>query len=231
MEDVRYARSAYLDLDVSGLPGVRRVSAFCWPEPPGRPNRIGVDVVRLDETVLDWPVTWGFDLTAAERPVAPDEPDVVVGAEEMEAKLDDDRPEIIRFGSTEWHLITGMPPQPEVARLDTDGRPVVTYVDIETSCYKLQCSRCGRARYSKRNSVHQIKYCRVCTRADRLRTRALTQYKARARKGPRLQLAPDKVDRALALFDTGNYLQKEVAAAVGISPSALCRLLKRSNRT
>jgi len=231
MEDVRFARSSYLDLPVSGLPNVKRLSVFVWPEPPGRPNRIGVDVVRLDETVLDRPISWGFDLTPDERPIAADEPDVVVGVEELEARLDDDRPEIIRFGSTEWHLVTGMPPQPEVERLGPDGQPIVVYVDIDVACYKLQCPRCGRARYSKRNSVHQIRYCRVCTRADRLRTRALTQYKARTRKGPRLQLAPDKVDRALALFDTGNYLQKDVAALVGISPSALSRLLKRNKRT
>jgi hypothetical protein len=228
LELVHFARSAYLELDLDGVPGAAQVSLFAWPEPLGRPTRIGIDVVRLEDRVLSRPVTLGFDLAPHEQPDSHGDAEVIVAAEELQIDLDETRPELLRFGGAEWRLCAQAGIQREVRDLNSQGRPIFQEVDTEVYCYKLICPKCGRARYAKRNSVHQIKYCRVCTRAARLRKRALDQFQQR-NVGPskRKRLPPHEVDRAIALFRTERYTISALAREMGVTPSAMSKLLKR----
>lgn len=186
-----FASSAYLELPVTGVPGVARVGLFAWPEPLGKTRRMALDVVRLDQARLETPIPVVFELRAEERPSVDDElPPVVVAAEaETAASTWCQRPQTLKFRSAEgpvvWQLVEEPRVESEVVKLDRTGAPIFGSVDTQTYCYRLSCPRCGRVRYSKPNSVHQICLCRVCTRQDQLRRRALTQYKqykARSRR-------------------------------------------------
>jgi hypothetical protein len=168
---------------LKGIPGAHRAAVFLWPEPLGRPKRVSVDVVRLDDAVLKTPIRFAFDLRPAELPEIADEtPPVVV---QMEEALEDDpgRPRSVRVkgpeGAVTWRLVERPGHEREVQRIERGGAPVVSTVNTATYCYRLTCSLCGRVRYAKPNSIYQIFWCRVCTRMIRLRKRALTQYKAR----------------------------------------------------
>jgi hypothetical protein len=227
LEANHWVRPAYLDVAVDGVPGVTRISVFAWPEPPGRPGRVGIDIVRAGDYVLPRPITAGFDLAAHELPAPIDEPvSEVVTAQEIEQSLEDTRPATIHYKDAVWHLSPGGVRQ-EIQDLDAEGRPLYADVDTDTYCYKLVCPRCGRHRYAKRNSTYQIKYCRVCTQAERRRKRALDQYARRDRSGPAKRLSAHKTDQALNLYETGRYNISEVARAVGMSPSGMRKLLQR----
>lgn len=229
LAEVGYARSAYLELAVRGLPGVREISLYVWPTPAGRPVHIGVDVVRLGREVLARPIVLGFDLTPDEKPDQLVSDHTVVTAADLAADLDgEDRPAVIQIGDREWLLVAHRGTQKEVQDLDADGRPL--FKDVETSvyCYRLVCPRCGRARFAKRNSIHQIKFCRVCTRQERLRRRALSQYRMREQRTwsvPRA--APPSVLQAIEQRYKAGETQAKIARELDLSPGAVCKILKK----
>lgn len=177
-----WVRSEHLELALVGVPGVERAAVFCWPEPLGRPRRVLVDVVRLDQAVLNTPVQLAFELFPEERPVVPDEtPPVVVEAEDGD-EVSSDQPLVVTVpgpeGPVTWRRTRRAAYEKEVQRLDDTGSAVLGLVDTGTYCYRMTCA-CGRVRYARPNSLHQIFWCRVCTRTIRLRRRALSQYRAR----------------------------------------------------
>lgn len=59
----------------------------------------------------------------------------------------------------------------EPARVDGLGRDVQVPVDTDVFCYRMVCL-CGRIRFAKPNTLHQVVKCRVCARATRLGRRA-----------------------------------------------------------
>lgn len=67
---------------------------------------------------------------------------------------------------TQWRPVVGGGFRPEPQAVDAAGNDVVAQVDTGTYCWALTCA-CGRRRYAKRNSVHQVSLCRVCTTAQR----------------------------------------------------------------
>ena len=165
-------------------------------------------------------------LEADERPPPTAEDSVIVTAEELEASLEDERPQVINFGATVWHLVTKGDVEREVRELDRGGRPVFQEVDTSIYCYKLVCSKCGRVRFARRNSIYEIQYCRVCTKQNRLRNRAAEQYRQRARSGRRKRLAPHEKDRIIALVE-GGMSQKDAAAELKVTPSAVSKVIAR----
>ena len=58
------------------------------------------------------------------------------------------------------------------------GSEIARRVNTTTYGWKLTCP-CGRVRYAKANSRHQVRACRVCTRLGRLERRAKRQREAR----------------------------------------------------
>lgn len=184
VREASFARSEHLEFVVTGVPDVARVALFVWPEPLGKTKRLAVDVVRLDGRVLSEPVSLTFELEPDERPAVPDEPVPPRGDPRSIncATFPADRRDVLVFAGplfvVEWRLVEEPGMEREVLRLDRLGRPVYGMVDTTDYCYRLAC-RCGRVRYSKPNSVHQVSACRVCTRTDQLRRRALKQYQAR----------------------------------------------------
>lgn len=219
-----FAHAALLECRVDGVPGLSRLGVFAWPEPPGRATRIGVDVVRLDEYVLAHPITHGFYLEPHEAPQASLSLPLPLpisqlmtddAADDSAATGATHQPRVIVFGEVEWRLAK---PAREVVRLDKDGNPCYREAS-PTACYRLLCSRCGRARYAQRNSIHQIKYCHVCTRQQRLRRRALTQYYLRHR--------PHSPRRVTAQDLDSNNTQAELARRLGVDPSTISKARKR----
>ena len=180
-----WAKSEHFELEVVGIPGVTLVALFAWPEPLGKPRRIAVDVVRYDGTVLSAPVRFAYELQEHERPHIVEEP-VAVAAVEPPPIITRGRPAVVVVNGPEgpvtWSLVgpgeDGERVEREVQKLDAKGQPVLAAVDVTTSCYRMLCV-CGRVRYARPNGLHQITLCRVCTRAERLRKRALSQYKKR----------------------------------------------------
>jgi hypothetical protein len=177
-----FARGEHMELAVTGIPRVKTVALYAWPEPLGRSRCVTVDVVRVGDRVLVSPATFELELGAKERPVQKDEmpPVVVTLAEAREGSTEDD--DTVRVegpeGVIEWRRV-GAGTQREVQRLDASGVPVLADVNTEVYCYRMSCPKCGRVRYAKKNSLHQVWLCRVCTRGKRLRRRALSQYRAR----------------------------------------------------
>lgn len=175
-----FVQSVHLEVDVDGLPNVSRVALFAWPEPLGRTQRMVVDVVRLDSQLIG-PVSFTFELSEEERPVVADElPPVTVTLDS--APETGTRPKRLQLqgpdGLVAWELVEAVEAK-EVLQLTRAGKPIFGHVDTNVYCYRMTCPRCGRVRYSKPNSVHQVFLCRVCTRTERLRRRALSQYRAR----------------------------------------------------
>lgn len=56
----------------------------------------------------------------------------------------------------------------------------IQLVDTAVFCWKMACS-CGRIRYAKANSRHQVKRCRICTKQRQLQRRAERQRELRGR--------------------------------------------------
>ena len=227
LTSVSFLRAVTCDIALANVPGISRISLFAWPEPPGHPVRIGIDIVRVDDAVLDAAIVAGFTLELHEQPPRLDDVDdgaVVISA----ADLDDSRPEVLRIAGAEWQLITQGGPQREVGRLDADGRPVFHEVDTRVFCYRLLCPHCGRSRYAKRNGTHEVRYCRVCTQHGRRRRRAVAQYIARAKLERRRRLTP--AERAWALNQLAGAPRgtaTAVARTLGVRPSAISKLAKR----
>lgn len=186
--------------------------------------RIGVDVVKIGDRVLEHPTTIFLELEESERPFPAVEPTTVTAEELSTVDLEEDRPEVITLRQAQWYLVRGGI-QREVIALARDGAPIFQDVDTTVYCYKLVCPKCGRARFAKRNCVYQITYCRVCTRQHHLRRRSLVQFRERARNGKQkrvpLAVQDDIVRRAK------NELQADIAADLGLSASAVSRILRR----
>ncbi|APU88909.1 hypothetical protein Rctr197k_096 [Virus Rctr197k] len=173
-----FCASVHLEFAVAGVPGVHGVAVFAWPEPLGPARRVVIDVVRLDQTVLRAPLSVVFELQEGERPVVEETPPVEVTAAEFE-DLETGR-RLVTVGEVTWSQV--LPHEArlerEVQQLERDGRPVFGLVDTAVYSFRMTCG-CGRVRYTRPNSLHQVHQCRVCSRADRLRKRALSQYKTR----------------------------------------------------
>lgn len=185
LRDIKFAKSEFIDMAVDGVPGTARVVFFAWPDPLLEPSRIGVDIVQLDDRVLDDALRFGFDLD-----------DVVVTADEALAHWPGESHSPLRstreveYG---WQRVESGGVRREVIKLDKDGKPVFRDIDTNVYCYRLVCS-CGRDRYSKPNSIHQIDLCHVCTRNKRLRRRSIAQYQQRFQNGERKRSKAKKLD-------------------------------------
>jgi hypothetical protein len=186
LEEVHFASSAYFDdLLIIGVPGVLSVALFAWPEPLGRARRIAIDVVRADRRALREPVSFTFELEPEERPSLEETPPVEVTLAEVVEPSTGRRQVVLGPPGRQARWTQILPAEAklerEVQRLEKDGSPVLVLVDTRTYSYRMTCA-CGRVRYSKPNSLHQIGACRVCTRGERLRKRALVQYQSRRRR-------------------------------------------------
>lgn len=177
LQDDQFTKAEFVELEVAGVPGVERVVFFAWPDPLTEPSRIGVDVVQLDDEVLDDAVRLGFEL---------DDPSTTVTAEEALAVWPGESSPIKK--SSGWHRVEGGQIRREVTTLTASGRPVFREVDTDIHCFRLVCPNCGRERYARPNSIHQIDRCHVCTRQNRLRRRSLAQYKQRFANGGRKRM-------------------------------------------
>lgn len=171
-----YRKNEFILLNTPGVPGTEQAVLYAWPDPLLTPTRIGVDVVQLDDRVLDEAFQFGFELP-------PEEQVTVVHAEEALAAWPSDSEFIPKVDAEtpEWIPVPSGYSRQEVIKLTKEGKPVFRTVDTEVFCMRMICS-CGRERYSKKNSIHQITACHVCTRATRLRRRSLAQYRKRTRK-------------------------------------------------
>lgn len=213
------SRAVHVRLQLSGVPGVSRAAVFAWPEPLGAPRRLGVDVVALDDVALPNPQRFWVDVSdrgTVPREVFP----IVVRPRDVE----DPRPTEVRMPYVVWSLVDGAGLQPEVRHLRKDGQPDVAMVDTSVYSYRMTCPRCGRARYAKRNSLHQVHYCRPCTQADQKRRKATRQFQQRSRS---LRGTPNTVQarvRALSKFCNLNY--DNIARSTGVSTATVCRILK-----
>lgn len=171
LREGHFSKNVHTTLTVTGVPDTTAVTIFAWPEPYGACKRIAVDVVQLDDRVLLDPVPLFFDVAPTERPSGPptEVSDALLGAP------------VVTFGDVRWYKIAAEDgkKEREVQKLKSDGSPVYAAVDTTEYNYFMSCPECGRMRYAKRNSLHQIAACRVCTRQERLRKRALYQYRTR----------------------------------------------------
>lgn len=184
-----WVKSAHFELAVAGLPEVETITLFVWPVPLGHATHLAIDIVRLDARRLREAIRLQLPLRPAERPVAVEEVPPPSGGADVELSLGPgagaERPEVVKVagpdGPVTWRLVAPGVEQ-EVVRLGAGGVPVFQPVDTAVFCYRLTCGVCGRVRYAKPNSLHQVALCRVCTRQDRLRRRAVAQYYHRTRK-------------------------------------------------
>jgi len=235
LDEFAFSRPVFVQIQVQGIPDVDALGLFAWGEPVGRPNRVGIEVVRVNiDQILEHSMRLSFELEPEERPLAIDEPDVAVSAEELRAHFWDARPEILRFDATEWRLVRTTEPQPEVQKIDAEGTAVVAYIDPDKSPYRMQCPRCGRLRYGKRRDLPRIIYCHVCTRADGELRRKIKRFKTE-RPSARRQAQNRRpggsselvINDVLHLYDTTNLLQMEIAEKVGYSAPTVSRILKK----
>lgn len=186
--------------------------------------RLGIDVLNIDGQVLNPPLRMGVETGLSWPPESISES----AAELLCNDEDDHRPTTIFLGAARWDLVVPAERQ-EVFRLDAKGFPVYRTVDTREYPYRMICARCGRVRYAKRNSLHQIEYCHVCTRQDRLRRRSLTQYQQRAarRQGRPRRLTPHEIDQIVEMVQEG-LPRKEVAGRMGVTESAISKILQRT---
>jgi len=218
-----YVRSCYLEMPVEGLPGAEEVSLFVWPEPPGHPTRVGIDVVALNKRPLPRPIDVSIELEPSECPPVRETSPLVLGI----ASLSDERPSTIDTPAGRWHLVAGISGQREIRRVTKDGAAVWADVDTEVFAYRLNCPRCGRARFSKRNNLFQVRYCWVCTHQDRYRKRALRRFRVRERSvDARRRLTPQARADLVRQAATGKYTQAELAEMYGVTRSWVSRILK-----
>lgn len=178
LKDVSFRKAEFIELKTEGLPGVDRAVFFAWPDPPLHPIRIGVDVVQLDDKVLDEAIRLGFD-------VPMDLQGTVVHAEEAlalwPAEAEPGNMANPKTTAMAWHKVDEGQIRREVLKLTKEGKPIFRQVDTAEFCMRMVCT-CGRERYSKPNSIHQITACHVCTKNARLRRRSLAQFRTRSRK-------------------------------------------------
>lgn len=113
-----------------------------------------VSVDALDGSALEAPLVLAFDGIAP-----PDEG--VIGAE-----------------CSCWLPVVGSGLRPEPRTVDATGRDVLAQVDTAVYKWQLVCA-CGRVRYAKRNALHQVSSCRVCTAKVRRARRTEQQRAAR----------------------------------------------------
>lgn len=221
LSEFNYTRQSFIRLQLIGLPKAASVCLYAWPEPVGRPTRIGVDVVQVDSMVL--PETLHLSLPVPTEEVLPLPPLSMTAAE---VDFEEARPDTLRHLGAEWRLV-----RPQITReiidLDDAGQPVYAEVDTAKKCYQLVCPRCSRVRYAQRNSTHQIKYCWVCTKQQRTRKRCLSQYAARQRQGYRRRHSPEVRAEILKLGQEGARTA-EISRNTGVAPCSVHRILKQA---
>jgi hypothetical protein len=110
--------------------------------------------------------------------------------------------------------------------LKPDGAPIWASVDTGVFCYRLNCPRCGRARFAKRNNLKEIKYCWICTKQDRYRRHALHQFRERDRTTGRQKLTSQARAELVRLYATGQYRQTDLALMYGVTRGWVSRILK-----
>lgn len=205
-------RSTWIELPLAGIPDVAKVGLRAWPEPARAPIQIGVEITQVNGATLAHPIS--FVIALDKRQVPP--PLEVVD-------LDDHRPAHISFGSVEWFLVAPGH-QNEVRAIDAHGRAVYREVDTSIYAYRLDCSRCGRVRYARRNTLHQIQYCWVCTSQIRLHRRAGRQPPPLGRNVTR------ETEDLVIRLDAEGVSGKQIASVIGRSRSTVSKILKRRGR-
>jgi len=87
-----------------------------------------------------------------------------------------DSPILFDLAEPFWEPVTrrGIATEPDWR----EGSEIARTVNTDTYEWKLTCP-CGRVRYAKANSRHQVRACRVCTRLGRLERRAKRQRESR----------------------------------------------------
>jgi transposase-like protein len=218
LRDVGYSRAVHVRLRLDSVPGVETVAVYAWPEPLGAPKRVGVDIVAVNDKTLSKPKRLWLDVAHGEAVPREAIPVVVLPRDVI-----DPRPTEVRMEYVVWVLVDGVGKQPEVRKLTCDGQPEVDLVDTSVYSYRMTCPRCGRARYAKRNSIHQIRYCRPCTQADQKRRKAVSQYQKRTKRT--LTGVPKSARERVRELADGRSI-RAIAREVGLSGATVCRILK-----
>lgn len=145
------------EIPLSGVPGVT-VAEACLSA-----DNDCVEVWRLNDTELEEPMR-----------VRPPNGMVSVTADDL----------LIDDGSVEgcdgvrWLPAAGGL-KSEVQGVDAAGHDIVAQVDTDKYCWRMVCA-CGRWRYAKRNSMHQVNLCRVCTAVHKREYRKQWQRRKRS---------------------------------------------------
>lgn len=205
-----YTQALHLDLPVRGVPGASSVSLLVWPEPRERPTRLGLEVRTIDGERLRPPLALTVPLERLPRTRASPAPP-------SEAP----RARTLLFGAARWEWV---PPglRREVRALRPNGEPIYAEVDTATSCYELVCPRCGRKRYAHPRTVHEIRYCWVCTRAARNDRKARAQRRKRGTAPRERRAAPAEVQRRRGRGESVS----ELAERFGVSIHTIYRRLR-----
>lgn len=226
LEHTCYARTTYVDLDLPGVPGVVNVGVFAQPIPAGRPSRVGIDVVRVNDRLLKHIFSTVLELGEHERPETTDPTmEVVISADDL-APAEGGTPTVVSVGEVEWYRCTHGRIVREVCSLNRRGEPLFHDVDTSIRNYKMVCPECGRLRYATGSALRLIQRCRVCQHQERARQQRLNQYRRRARRGTPRALAPHLIDLIVQLHEAGRK-QVEIACDLRITPSCVSKVLKR----
>ena len=89
------------------------------------------------------------------------------------------------YAPPSWELV---PDGPRSEAVPASGGGVATRDAPDGHVWRMACPRCGRHRYAKSNSRHQIEWCRVCTHELRL---------ARRRAAPKRETVSIALPRSL----------------------------------
>ena len=224
LQSSRFTRPEYVELALSGLPDISRVLTFVWPEPLGYPTRIGVDIVQVDDDILPAAIETSFELAESER-VGPHPDELITITAMDESYMDEDsRPRSIKIGHAEWTLVPDGGVAREVRSLSTQtGAPLFSEVDTAEYCYRLVCPKCGRTRHAKRNSIHQVKYCWVCTGVSKARRRVRLHLSSR---GTVRRRPPNRGQQVLRLRREG-VSERGIAAQLGVHLRTVQRIIAR----
>lgn len=211
------------------LPGVGKVGFYLWS---GSTGIYDIDVVDFEGQVLDELVS--FELTAHNRiALQTVTSPVVITADDVKAMLCDTRPAVVRMGRVVWTLVTGTEDHKEVVALNTNGQPVWETVNTRRAPYRMNCARCGRARYARRAAVDRVILCRVCgdRRAAQRHIAQNYMYRARKRgKSAKIQtvVTPD-LRKDMAQKRQKGWSMRKLAAHFGVSVSTVARHVRKTS--
>lgn len=165
------SKGLLFELPVESAPGsaLSQIIFYAWPDPPGIFRAALLDVVRLDDCTLDPPLSFAFDLrTGSLRPRAPTPPA---------------RPPPPLGDAASSTSVWAPAPPPDQLPAPTEpvgfsprGRLLYRTVDTATHSRQFTCA-CGRVRFVRPNSTHQVSLCHPCARQAHLRRRALAQFR------------------------------------------------------